>query len=97
MSKSMFVGALKHEAVSKLSSAQNGRCAYCGERKRHRFLTLDHVMPLGVGGVDEFENLLAVCLPCNQGKGCDLPTLEFHEVIRRRVHSGIREREARAA
>lgn len=90
-----FFGAAKYEAVDALLIAQDGRCAYRPTKlMRHgrKKATLDHVMPLGVGGADEFRNLLAVCYPCNQEKGCSLPVLEFHEAIRRRVHSEIERR-----
>lgn len=90
--KTKFVGAVKYEAVAVLWPAQGGLCAYCAVPLTRKRVTLDHVMPLCVGGADEFENLLAVCKPCNQSKGSDLPLLEFHETIRRNVHTLIRER-----
>lgn len=86
-----FVGAAKHEAVSILRRAQDGRCAYCQQYITHRRMTLDHVMPKRVGGLDVFENLLAVCRPCNGEKGGQLPIVEFHIAILRAVHARIRE------
>lgn len=90
--RSQFWGATKHEAMAVLFAHQGHRCAYCGALKRYKQMTLDHVMPLAVGGADVFENLLAVCGPCNDEKGAELPVLEFHEAIRFRVHSELREK-----
>ncbi|OZG68224.1 HNH endonuclease [Bifidobacterium eulemuris] len=44
----------------------NYTCKYC-----HRSdveLTIDHVVPQALGGLDEAENLVACCMECNSGK-----------------------------
>ena len=51
---------------------QNGLCYYCGkpmrEDLRHLAPTLDHYVPLCMGGEDHFENVVAACNRCNQAK-----------------------------
>jgi 5-methylcytosine-specific restriction endonuclease McrA len=42
-----------------------GACFYCGTQKR---LTIDHVIPLHVGGPNTVANIVACCLPCNISK-----------------------------
>jgi 5-methylcytosine-specific restriction endonuclease McrA len=44
-------------------------CGYCGERAS----TLDHVFPKSRGGLDNWENLIAACEPCNGAKGDRTP------------------------
>lgn len=39
------------------------RCAYCGRGDLP--LTIDHIIPKSRGGEDNWENLVAACLPCN--------------------------------
>jgi 5-methylcytosine-specific restriction endonuclease McrA len=95
VSGSAFTGAERIEIIRELLGKQNWRCAYCRGRLRLHRATVDHVMPRRVGGSDERENLLAVCKPCNEQKGGDLPSLEFHEAIRRRVHYGAAKETAR--
>lgn len=47
----------------------NYRCRICGTTER---LSVDHVVPLHLGGTNEFENLQTLCLSCNCRKGAEL-------------------------
>lgn len=47
-------------------------CAYCGNKYRAKELTRDHVHPTSRGGVDEWDNVVAACKPCNSYKGSEL-------------------------
>lgn len=47
------------------------RCYYCGTRGNEvtgEGLTIDHVVPVALGGTDDAENLVAACGDCNAGK-----------------------------
>jgi len=48
------------------------QCQYCGQSLSLKTATLDHVFPRGKGGRTTFENTVASCHPCNNGKG-DIP------------------------
>jgi len=48
------------------------KCVYCG--KGHLPLTVDHVIPKSRGGVDNWDNVVAACLPCNNKKGYRTPS-----------------------
>lgn len=41
------------------------RCAYCGTASR---ITVDHVLALSAGGLDEASNIIPACWNCNSGK-----------------------------
>ena len=41
-------------------------CAYCGTTEN---LTMDHRIPLVLGGPDHKENLIRACKSCNKSKG----------------------------
>ena len=43
------------------------RCAYCQRHVGARG-TVDHYMPLALGGPDEIENMRLCCKPCNGAK-----------------------------
>lgn len=45
------------------------RCAYCGSVDR---LTVDHVVPLSAGGLDEITNIVPACFGCNRSKWANL-------------------------
>lgn len=45
-----------------------GRCHWCGDEFGFFDLTVDHVRPLGRGGLNRPENLVAACNPCNKRK-----------------------------
>lgn len=42
------------------------RCIECGAAER---LSLDHIRPWSRGGLDTYENLRTLCLPCNWSRG----------------------------
>lgn len=46
-----------------------GRCAYCGSAER---ITIDHVLALSKGGLDESSNLAPACRSCNSSKRAQL-------------------------
>lgn len=43
-------------------------CRYCGAKAPDVTLTVDHVIPVTLGGGDEPNNLVTACQPCNAGK-----------------------------
>ena len=57
-----------------------GRCELCGRKILFEDMTLDHVIPLSMGGADEVENLSCVCFADNLFKGNILPS-DFMERI----------------
>lgn len=54
-------------------------CRYCGGRAPDVQLTVDHILPVALGGSDEADNLVAACAACNAGKSSvnpDQPLVE---------------------
>lgn len=49
-------------------------CRYCGAKVPDVELTVDHVLPVALGGTDEPTNLVAACRACNGGKSSAPPT-----------------------
>jgi hypothetical protein len=49
------------------------RCRYCGATAEDAKLTIDHVVPVALGGSDEPENLVCACADCNSGKTSSSP------------------------
>ncbi len=45
----------------------NYMCQYCGSTKRMN-LTIDHVIPKALGGLNTYENCTTACYECNQKK-----------------------------
>lgn len=50
-----------------------GRCELCGKRLVFEEMTLDHIIPISLGGADNMDNLQAACYSCNQFKSNILP------------------------
>lgn len=46
------------------------QCQYCGNRKQ---LTIDHVIPLSIGGKHIWNNVVIACSTCNSRKGNKTP------------------------
>ncbi|MBT5378980.1 MAG: DUF3297 family protein [Opitutae bacterium] len=70
------LAALRREWLKKHLDVQNFRCAYCnvymstesGSKHKDRRATIDHVIAMGNGGADLFENTAAACSACNRHK-----------------------------
>ncbi|HEY8878293.1 MAG TPA: HNH endonuclease [Roseateles sp.] len=52
-----------------LHAGAGGRCTYCGVGTGLRRGTIDHYLPLALGGTDERGNLRWCCVDCNAAKG----------------------------
>ena len=50
--------------------AHGAACAYCDEPLTESTLTVDHVLPLVLGGSHALSNLVPACHTCNSGKRC---------------------------
>lgn len=58
-------------------------CYYCrATREDGVRLTVDHVVPVALGGTDEPSNLVTACEPCNSGKSSTSPTEEIVEEVK---------------
>lgn len=51
----------------------NYTCRYCGASAPDATLTVDHVIPVVLGGGDEPSNLVTACRGCNAGKASTSP------------------------
>ena len=40
-------------------------CQYCNTTHTRKELTMDHVIPLSLGGKTKWDNMVAACSPCN--------------------------------
>lgn len=80
--KPHFSDELRLRIVSKVG----GKCAYCDTalyiRGRKRNLSIDHMIPVVLGGTDDESNLQAVCKECNRLKD-EHTDSEFRERIQR--------------
>lgn len=48
-------------------------CRYCGQMAPDVKLTIDHVVPVSLGGTDDPSNLVSACVDCNAGKTSTSP------------------------
>lgn len=60
-------GTITAEEWNSLVEKYGNRCLCCG--KRNAKLTLDHVIPLKLGGSHTIDNIQPLCLSCNSSKG----------------------------
>lgn len=59
-------GSLALREWLQILEAHHYQCAYCGSLGR---LTIDHVVPIVVGGLHCSDNVVPACLRCNTSKG----------------------------
>ena len=53
----------------KLCKQYNYTCLCCGRREPEIKLTVDHVIPLSIGGTNSIDNIQPLCQSCNSSKG----------------------------
>lgn len=51
------------------------KCMWCPGWFTRRELTVEHIVPLARGGLDNDNNKGLACAPCNQARGHDMPEL----------------------
>lgn len=51
----------------------DGRCQLCGRKITFEDMTIDHIIPLCLNGIDNVSNLQCACYACNEFKGSVLP------------------------
>ncbi|MDY6804813.1 MAG: HNH endonuclease [Cyanobacteriota bacterium] len=44
------------------------QCQSCGKTGSETQLTIDHIIPLALGGTNDISNLQTLCRPCNSQK-----------------------------
>lgn len=59
-----------------------GRCELCGCRLVLEDMTLDHIVPLSMGGEDSMKNLQTACYACNRFKSNILPDDFMDRIIK---------------
>lgn len=52
-----------------------GVCHWCGDPVTEENATIDHVIPLGRGGIDNCANMVLACRDCNEWRGHDMPEI----------------------
>lgn len=71
----------------------NFLCEYCHASEKWQYVafTIEHVVPISLGGNDRFENLALCCFACNRRKsnqieGLDLQTNKIVQLFNPRIH-----------
>jgi len=59
---------------------EKGICYYCGRKVSREELTMDHKIPLALGGTSSRENIVLACKECNTKKK-SLPPWEWEEYL----------------
>ena len=55
---------------------KSDRCHWCGKKLTINTATLEHIIPLSRGGLDNANNWALACKKCNNERGSDMPELE---------------------
>jgi transcription elongation factor Elf1 len=64
---------------------KSNKCHWCGKKLSIATATTDHVIPLHRGGLDNANNRVLACEPCNTKRGHAMPELKEE------ANSGIRQ------
>ncbi len=69
-------GKIPRKMRGEIFKRDNFTCVYCGSIFAEAALTIDHLIPLALGGLDEMTNYVSSCGSCNRAKG-SIPLHEF--------------------
>lgn len=50
-------------------------CHWCRKPLTIKDATLEHIIPLSIGGLNNRNNMTVACHECNQNRGCNMPEL----------------------
>lgn len=73
---------LKKLQYRKLYDVQEGRCYLCNDEMNVYDITIDHVVPVSLGGKDKMHNKLLAHSICNSEKGNRMPTKNELDLMR---------------
>jgi len=65
----------------------NYHCYYCGTALNPENWSVDHIIPISLGGSDELDNLTGACISCNKRKKNH--TLESFRTLQSRLNQKI--------
>jgi hypothetical protein len=72
-------GVVTSLEIKKLKSKSKNVCFYCNQNKK---LSIDHVIPLKLGGRNEISNMVFACINCNSRKQAKDPITYAREIGR---------------
>lgn len=79
---------VKQRARAKLLKKHGHGCCFCGRMFASDALTIEHVLPLSLGGGWDLSNLRLSCSPCNTERGVE-PFYDFQAKKREQVKPKI--------
>ena len=71
-------GKISAKEWQNLKNIYNHACLCCGKREPEIKLSLDHVIPLSIGGSNKIENAQPLCCLCNSKKG--IKVIDYREI-----------------
>jgi HNH endonuclease len=74
-------GKIRKDLREEIYRRDGYTCQFCGTKPRRERLSIDHLVPIALGGVDEKTNYVTSCQACNELKAA-LPLSEFVKQIR---------------
>lgn len=54
---------------------KSDKCHWCEKKLTLETSTLEHIIPLARGGLNQRNNMALACVECNQARGSDMPEL----------------------
>lgn len=64
-----------------LLKKSKGRCACCGKKLDLESLTVEHVIPLALGGGNVEDNLVVLCFDCNTNKADTIKGIKYYKYL----------------
>jgi len=78
-------GKKRRAVIRSLAKRDGLECIYCGCSLTTEDATVEHVVPLSLGGKDRLENMALACVECNNGFGNTLPALKIKLALEMRL------------
>lgn len=63
-------GSISLDMWKRICDTHGNMCGLCEKEGNYQTFSIDHIIPLALGGTNDWWNIQPLCLRCNQSKGC---------------------------
>ena len=72
---------IKQATIETLMDNYGNNCSICGKHLSDNDISIDHIIPISLGGASDLSNCRLTCRSCNRKKGVSITGYEFEKYV----------------